>query len=87
MSDAGLVLAKAVHRGRLEVSEADRAVLIELLDLAQSMSREMGRMKDAAQALRHQEWPKKEEGQGAESAVLEDDLRETVTGLRLVRNG
>jgi hypothetical protein len=27
----------AVHRGRLEVSAADRAVLIELLDLAQSM--------------------------------------------------
>ena len=87
MSDAGLVLAKAVHRGRLEVSEADRAVLIELLDLAQSMSREMGRMKDAAQALRRQEWPQKEEGQGAESAVLEDGLRTIERGLRLVRNG
>ncbi|MCG7630168.1 helix-turn-helix domain-containing protein [Epibacterium sp. MM17-32] len=88
VSDAGLALAKAVHRGRLEVSEADRAVLIELLDLAQSMSREMGRMKDAAQALRLQEWPQKEEGQGAESAVLEDDLRTLERGgLRLVRNG
>ncbi|MDA7430644.1 helix-turn-helix domain containing protein [Primorskyibacter aestuariivivens] len=87
VSDAGLVLAKAVHRGRLEVSEADRAVLIELLDLAQSMSREMGRMKDAAQVLRHQEWPQKEEGQGADGAVLEDDSRETVTGLRLIRIG
>jgi hypothetical protein len=87
VSDAGLVLAKAVRRGRLEVSEADRSVLIELLDLTQSMSREMGRMKDAAQALRHQEWPQKEEGQEAESAVLEDGPRETVTGLRLVRNG
>ena len=87
MSDAGLVLAKAVHRGRLEVSEADRAVLIELLDLAQSMSREMGRMKDAAQALRAQEWPQKEEGQGTESAVLEDSLPATGGGLRLVRNG
>ena len=85
VSDAGLALAKAVHRGRLEVSEADRAVLIELLDLSQSMRREMGRMKDAAQVLRHQEWPQKEEGQGAESAVLEDSPRETVTGLRLVR--
>jgi hypothetical protein len=30
----------------------------------------MGRMKDAAQALRAQEWPKKEEGQGTESAVV-----------------
>jgi hypothetical protein len=87
VSDAGLVLAKAVHRGRLEVSEADRAVLIELLDLAQSMSREMGRMKDAAQVLRAQEWPQKEEGQGTESAVLEDSLPATGGGLRLVRNG
>jgi len=87
MSDAGLVLAKAVHRGRLEVSEADRAVLIELLDLAQSMSREMGQMKDAAQALRHQEWPQKEEGQEAENEILEDDPRAIERGLRLVRNG
>ena len=87
VSDTGLVLAKAVHRGRLEVSEADRAVLIELLDLAQSMSREMGRMKDAAQVLRHQEWPQKEGGQGAESAVLEEDPRAIERGLRLVRNG
>ncbi|QFT48903.1 MULTISPECIES: helix-turn-helix domain-containing protein [unclassified Roseivivax] len=87
VSDAGQALAKAVHRGRLEVSEADRAVLIELLDLAQSMSREMGRMKDAAQALRHQEWPQKDEGQGAESAVLEDDPRAIERGLRIVRNG
>ena len=87
VNDAGLVLAKAVHRGRLEVSEADRAVLIELLDLAQSMSREMGRMKDAAQALRHQEWPQKEEGRGAENEILEDDPRAIERGLRLVRNG
>ena len=87
VSDAGLVLAKVVHRGRLEVSDADRAMLIELLDLAQSMSREMGRMKDAAQVLRHQEWPLKEEGQGTESAVLEDGPRAIERGLRLVRNG
>ncbi|KEJ94516.1 Homeodomain-like domain-containing protein [Pseudosulfitobacter pseudonitzschiae] len=87
VSDAGLLLAKAVHRGRLEVSEADRAVLIEILDLAQSMSREMGRMKDAAQALRQQEWPQKEEGQGAENEVLEDSPRTIERGLRLVKNG
>jgi transcriptional regulator with XRE-family HTH domain len=87
VSDAGLVLAKSVHRGRLEVSEADRAVLIELLDLAQSMSRELGRMKDAAQALRHQGWPQKDEGQGADGAVLEDGPRTIESGLRLVRNG
>ena len=85
VSDAGLVLAKAVHRGRLEVSETDRAVLIELLDLARSMSREMGRMKDAAQALRHQGWPQEEEGQGAESAVLEDSSPATGGGRRMAR--
>jgi len=44
-------------------------------------------MKDAAQALRQQDWPKKEEGQGAESAVLEEDPRAIERGLRLVRNG
>ncbi|SFK24894.1 helix-turn-helix domain-containing protein [Celeribacter neptunius] len=87
VSDAGLLLAKAVHRGRLEISEADRAVLIELLDLAQSMSREMGRMKDAAQALRAQEWPQKEVGRGVQSEVLEDSSPVTGGGLRLVRNG
>jgi len=87
VSDAGLALAKAVHRGRLEVSEADRAVLIKLLDLAQTMSREMGRMKDAAQALRHQEWPQREDGKGAESEVLEESSPATGGGLRLVRSG
>ncbi|MBB04757.1 MAG: hypothetical protein CML03_04455 [Pseudooceanicola sp.] len=87
VSDAGLVLAKALHRGRLEVTEADRAMLIELLDLAQSMSREMGRMKDAAQAMRHQDWPQKEEGQGTVSAVLEDSPRTIERELRFVRNG
>jgi len=51
------------------------------------MSREMGRMKDAAQALRRQEWPEKEKGQGAESTVLEDSSPATGGGLRLVRNG
>tara|TARA_R110000850_G_scaffold80785_1_gene173364 strand:- start:395 stop:1015 length:621 start_codon:yes stop_codon:yes gene_type:complete len=86
VSDTGLALAKAVHRGRLEVAEADRAVLIELLDLAQSMSREMGRMKDAAQVLRAQEWPQKEERQVADGTVLEDDPPATGGRLRLVRN-
>ena len=87
VSDVVLALSKAVHRGRLEVSEADRAVLIELLDLAQRMSREMGRMKDAANALRHQEWPQKEEGQGADGEVMEGSRSVAGGGLRLVRNG
>ena len=87
VSDVVLALSKAVHRGRLEVSEAGRAVLIELLDLAQRMSREMGRMKDAANALRHQEWPQKEEGQGADGEVMEGSRSVAGGGLRLVRNG
>jgi len=87
VSDAGLALAKAVHRGKLAVSAEDRAVLIRLLDLAQSMSRELGRMKDAAQAQRHQEWPKREEGEGPDSEVLEDSPRAAAAGLRLVKNG
>lgn len=60
VSDAGLVLAKAVHRGKLVVSLEDRALLIELVDLAQKMSRELGRMKDAARVQRHRGWPKME---------------------------
>ena len=62
-------------------------MLIELLDLAQRMSREMGRMKDAANALRHQEWPQKEEGQGADGEVMEGSRSVAGGGLRLVRNG
>ncbi len=86
VSDAGLTLAKAVHRGKLMVSDADRTVLIELLDLAQSMSRELGRMKDAAQAQRHQDWPNRDEGLGPDGEGLEDSPR-AATGLRLVQNG
>ncbi|WP_341236045.1 helix-turn-helix domain-containing protein [uncultured Sulfitobacter sp.] len=81
--DAGLALAKAVHRGRLAVSETDRAVLIDLLDLTQSMSRTLGQMKDAAQAQRHQAWPKKAETGEPEPAVLEGRPREAGE-LRLV---
>lgn len=61
VSDAGLALAKAVRRGKLEVSSEDRALLIELVDMTQKMSRELGRMKEAARVQRHQGWPKKEE--------------------------
>ena len=84
VSDAGLALAKAVHRGKLAVSAEDRAALIKLLDLAQYMSRELGRMKDAVRAQLHQDWSKMEEGEGPDGEGLEDSPR-AAAGLRLVR--
>ena len=84
LSDAGRSLAKAAHRGRLDVSEADRRVLVALVDLAQQMSRELGRMKDVAQAQRHEAWPQEAEGQGAEGPLPEDGPRGGATGLMLV---
>lgn len=84
VSDAGTALAKSVHRGKLEMSETDRATLIALLDLAQSMSRELGRMKDAAQVMRHQKWMSMGEDAEPELSVLEDSPREAAR-LRLVR--
>lgn len=64
VSDAGTALAKAVHRGKLELSSEDRALLIKLVDLTQNMSRELGRMKEAARVQRHRNWPKMEEEPG-----------------------
>ncbi len=83
VSDASLVLAKAVHRGKVSVSSEDRALLVELLDLAQSMSRELGQMKDAAQVRRKQDWPLKEEGDAALRAHPDGPAR-AASGLRLV---
>jgi hypothetical protein len=83
VSDAGLVLAKAVHRGKVSVSSEDRALLVELLDLAQNMSRELGQMKDAAQVRRKQDWPLKEEGDAALRAHPEKPVP-AASGLRLV---
>ncbi len=77
VSDAGLALAKAVHRGKLAVLPEDRAVLIALVDLAQSMSRELGSMKDAAQVQRHRAWPKIEVEEGPDCEVREDRPRAT----------
>jgi len=84
VSDAGLALAKAVHRGKTTVSSDDRLVLIELVDLAKTMSRKLGQMKDTAQAQRGQDWPQKEEGAAADLAIPVAPVRET-TGLRLVQ--
>lgn len=83
VSDASLVLAKAVHRGKVSVSSEDRALLVELLDLAQRMSRELGQMKDAARVRRKQDWPLKEEGDAALRAHPEESAR-AASGLRLV---
>jgi hypothetical protein len=52
LTDAGMALAKAVRRGRLGLSEADRALVSELVELAQRMTRELGAMKDHTQAQR-----------------------------------
>ena len=83
VSDAGLVLAKAVHRGKVSVSPEDRALLVDMLDLAQRMSRELGQMKDAAQVRRKQDWPLKEEGYVTLLAHPMEPAR-AVLGLRLV---
>jgi len=83
VSDAGLVLAKAVHRGKVSVSSEDRALLVSLFDLAQRMSGELGQMKDAAQVRSKQDWPLKEEGDVALQAHPAEPAR-AASGLRLV---
>lgn len=84
VSDAGLTLAKAVHRGKLVVSGEDRALLVALLDQAQGMSRELGRMKDAAQKQRYQTWPEGAERPALTAAARDDGARKSAEP-RLVR--
>lgn len=57
LSDAGMVLAKSVRRGRLVLTDEDRALVSELVELAQKMTRELGAMKDLAQVQRGAELP------------------------------
>lgn len=52
VSDDVRTLAKAVVLGKLTVCAEDRVLLVEVVDLTQRMSREMGQMKDAAQTRR-----------------------------------
>nr|WP_247743234.1 hypothetical protein [Phaeobacter italicus] len=52
LTDAGMVLAKAVRRGRLVLTDEDRTLVSELVELAQQMTRELGAMKDLAQVQR-----------------------------------
>lgn len=56
ITDAGRSLAKAVHRGRLSLTDSDRAVLIQLLDVTQDMSRALAEMKHRARVARGQGW-------------------------------
>ena len=41
LTDAGMALAKAVRRGRLVLADEDRALVSELVELAQKMTREL----------------------------------------------
>lgn len=52
LTDVGMALAKSVRRGRLVLSEEDRVLISELVELAQKMTRELGTMKDLAQGQR-----------------------------------
>ncbi|UWQ86291.1 ribbon-helix-helix domain-containing protein [Leisingera caerulea] len=52
LTDAGMALAKAARRGRMVLSDEDRALVFELVELAQKMTRELGAMKDLAQVQR-----------------------------------
>ncbi|MFV1493596.1 ribbon-helix-helix domain-containing protein [Phaeobacter sp. JH18-32] len=52
LTDSGMALAKAVRRGRLVLAEEDRALVSELVELAQKMTRELSAMKDLAQTQR-----------------------------------
>ena len=72
-----------MHRGKISVSLEDRALLVDLLDLAQCMSRELGQMKYAAQVRRKQDWPLKEEGDATLRAHPDETAR-VASGLRLV---
>ncbi|OAN72698.1 hypothetical protein A8B82_19940 [Sulfitobacter sp. EhC04] len=49
-------LAKAAVLGKLTLSDQDRDLLIELADLTRGLSREMGRMKDAARVRGGKGW-------------------------------
>lgn len=69
LTDAGMALAKAVRQGRLGLTEADRTLVSELVDLAQRMTRELGRMKDHAQVQRGAGMPEVVDMQGRKRRV------------------
>ncbi|MDV4146628.1 hypothetical protein [Shimia sp. FJ5] len=67
LTDAGMALAKAVRRGRLVLTDEDRALVSELVELAQKMTRDLGAMKDLAQVQRGAGLPDIVEANEAES--------------------
>lgn len=70
LTDAGMALAKAVRRGRLVLAEEDRALVSELVELAQKMTRELGAMKDLAQTQRGSGLPEFVEADEVESMAV-----------------
>ncbi len=71
LTDAGMALAKSVRRGRLVLTDEDRALVSELVELAQKMTREIGAMKDLAQVQR---------GSGLPDVVEADEVERTALG-------
>ena len=70
LTDAGMVLAKSVRRGRLVLTDQDRALVSELVELAQKMTRDLGAMKDVAQTQRGAGLPEFVEADEVESMAV-----------------
>lgn len=70
LTDAGMALAKSVRRGRLVLTDEDRARVSELVELAQMMTRELGAMKDLAQTQRGAGLPEFVEADEGESKAV-----------------
>ncbi|MEP4194267.1 MAG: hypothetical protein ABJL99_01380 [Aliishimia sp.] len=71
LTDAGMALAKAVRRGRLVLTDEDRILVSELVELAQKLTRELGSMKDLAQVQR---------GTGLSDLVEADEVEKIAMG-------
>ncbi|WP_298571455.1 hypothetical protein [uncultured Aliiroseovarius sp.] len=75
LTEAGMALAKAVRRGRMLLTDEDRALVCELVDLAQKMTRELSAMKDLVQVQRGAGLPEVVETAGAGAIEAEPDER------------
>ncbi|MEY8829515.1 hypothetical protein AB9K34_14065 [Sedimentitalea sp. XS_ASV28] len=75
LTDAGMVLAKAVRRGRTVLTEEDRTLVSELVELALKMTRELGAMKDLAQVQRGAGLREVVDDEGVEPVEAEADER------------
>ena len=74
LSDAARVLAKAVHRGKLQLAMADRQLLSDLLELAQGTHRDLASLKAAAHWRRGKGW-------GPTDAVAKTQGAEAITNV------